>query len=74
MQLTAHGSVGGFPIKVQMSGTQDEAWGHGFRFRSLTRGRERTLALITPPASNLACPQPALGTNRNAVDGVPFGM
>lgn len=74
MQLTAHGSVGGFPIKVQMSGTRDETWGHGFRFRSLTGGRERTLALITPPASNLACPQPALGTNRNPVDGVPFGM
>ena len=74
MQLTAHGSVGGFPIKVQMSGMQDEAWGHSFRFRSLTGGRERTLALITPPASNLACPQPALATNRNTVDGVPFGM
>lgn len=74
MQLTAHGSVGGFPIKVQMSGTQDEAWGYGFRFRSLSGSRERTLALITPPASNLACPQPAPGTNRNAVDGMPFGM
>lgn len=74
MQLTGHGSVGGFPIKVEMSGTRDEAWGHSFRFRSLTGGRERTLALITPPASNLACLQPALGTNRNPVDGVPFGM
>ena len=74
MQLTAHGSVGSFSIKVQMSGTQDEAWGHSFRFRSVTRGRERTLALITPPASNLACPQPTLGANRNAVDGVPFSM
>jgi len=74
MQLTAHGSVGSFPIKVQMSGTQDEAWCHSVPFRSVTGGRERTLALITPPALNLACPQPALGTNRNAVDGVPFGM
>lgn len=74
MQLTAHGSVGGFPIKVQMSGTQDEAWRHSVPFRSLTGGRERTLALITPPAPNLACPQSAVGKNRNAVDGMPFGM
>lgn len=73
MQLSSHSSVGGFPIEVEMSGAQDEARCHRCS-RSITGSRKGTPALMTPPAANLACPQPLSCTDRDPVDRVPFGM
>ena len=55
MQLTAHGSVGGFPVKVQMSGAQDETPGWGLFPTGLT---ESFLTVLAPPTSQPARPQP----------------
>ena len=66
-QLTAHGSVGGFPIKVQMSGAQDETPGRGLFPTGLT---ESFLTVLAPPTSQPARPQPLGCADFDAVKAI----
>ncbi len=74
VEFTPHGSVGGLPIEVQMSGAPDDDVWHSFGFCSLTGIRKGTAAVITPPTPNLACPQPLTCTDGNMIGGVALGV
>lgn len=67
MEFSAHSTVRSFPVEVEMSGAQDEAWSHGSCPGSLTRSRKGPSALVAPPAPNLACPQPLASVDLNGV-------
>ena len=74
MQLTAHGSVGGFPIEIEMSGAQDEApFITGVSLRLLALLRERLLTVMAPPTPNLACPQPGSCLAADHIGSVSLG-
>lgn len=74
MKVPSHGAVGSFPIEVEMSGAQDEAqFTSGVSLASFTLRRKGPLTVMTPPALNLARPQPADCFAVDDIDAVPLG-
>lgn len=74
MEIPPHSPIGGFPIEVETSGTQDEArfivntlWGF------LPLCFKRHFAVVTPPTSNLARPQPVSCLVVNDIGRVSLG-
>lgn len=70
VEISSHSAVRGLSVKVEMSGTQDEA----ARCRSLLVGITKSLAATSaPPAPNLACPQPLGSADFEPVETKPLG-
>ncbi len=67
MEFSAHSTVGGLPIEVEMSGAQDEVIED-----LISTLAKSSLARLAPPTPNLARPQPLGRSNLESVETIPL--